>query len=147
MKLRYQILSIVLVSSAAVVATHVLYLWITYIDEIVVDGSAYGFHIGDSKSETYRKAAGALYGLSESGFSAPYIRIKVDKQHEEFFATRIDIPLLIQTHLHDVGYRKFSEQESWEFFIDGSYFNFIRLRFCGDELCEIYRHRKYFELP
>lgn len=130
-----------------VLAIYILYLWVTYIDETVVQGAAYGFEIGDTKSETYKKAIGALVGLSRSGHTLPFIEVKVNKKNEEFLATKSDYTLLVQTLLHDVGYDIFYEKDIWKFYIDGSYFNSIRLKFCGNKLCEIHRHRKYFEMP
>ncbi|BCO32598.1 hypothetical protein TspCOW1_27010 [Thiohalobacter sp. COW1] len=122
-------------------------MWITYIDETVVQGTAYGFEIGDSKSETYTKAKWVLLKLSDSGITPPYIEVKVNNENEELLATKSEYDLLVQTLLHDVGYDRFIEKDVWRFYIDGSYFNSISLKFCQNKLCEIHRHRKYFEMP
>ena len=147
MKRLIRILIIVLLIPIVVVTAYISYLWLTYIDDTVVEGSAYGFQIGDSKLATYEKAIEALYDLSSTGYTAPYIDLKVSKELESSLSTRTDHTLLVQTLLHDVGYEKFSNLDTWEFYIDGSYFNAIKLKFCKESLCEIYRHRKYFELP
>jgi len=145
MKRYIKILLIVPAVPFIAIAIYISYLWATYIDETVRDGGAYGFQIGDSKFDTYKKAGGVLSHIGDS--QGIYIQVKVTKESEELLATRIDYSLLVQTRLHDVGFRRFSEADRWQFYFDGSFFNSITLKFCENRLCEIYRHRKYFELP
>jgi hypothetical protein len=145
MKRYIQILSIVLAVPFIAIAIYISYLWVTYIDETVSDGEAYGFQIGESKFDTYEKAGSVLSHIENS--RGLYIQVKVTKESEELLATRIDYSLLVQTRLHDVGFGRFSELDRWEFYFDGSFFNSITLKFCENKLCEIHRHRKYFELP
>ncbi len=130
-----------------IVAFYIGYLWITYIDDTVSDGSKYGFTIGDSKEKTYSKAIRNLYAMSSNGFTAPYIRINITKELEEVLATESGHKILAQTRLQEIGFAKFKNLDTWKFYIDGSNFNTLTLKFCANNLCEIYRHRKYFELP
>jgi len=122
------------------------YLWCTYIDETVTTGHAYGFSIGDGKLETYKKFPEVL-GKLNSHASSIYIEIKVDAEHAELLATKPGYTMMVETLLHDVGYPAFQSKSRWDFYFDGSYFNSLTLKFCGETLCEIYRHRKYFEFP
>ena len=48
-----------------------------------------------------------------------------------------------------VNYEKALGSDHWELLIDGEgqFFHVIRLKFEDKTLTEIYRHRKYFELP
>lgn len=122
------------------------YIWATYIDHTVTTGDAYGFSIGDNKRQTYNKAPNALLKLT--GHASPiYIEIRVTPEISTILATKPDYDVLTQSYLHDVGYVDFLPKDRWVFYIDGSYFNKLSLRFCENRLCEIHRHRKYFEGP
>jgi hypothetical protein len=76
-----------------------------------------------------------------------YISIKVTEETAELLATRPDYTILVPSFLHDVGYPRFATEDRWNFYFENSYFNVLSLKFCGEVLCEVYRHRKYFELP
>tara|TARA_R110002074_G_scaffold175316_1_gene338530 strand:+ start:184 stop:627 length:444 start_codon:yes stop_codon:yes gene_type:complete len=141
----YRFIFITFLSAAILVGGYIVYMWYTYIDDTSVTGSAYGLNIGDSKYEVYGDLPLALTGLSE--FGRTFIEIKVDKATEVTLATNSDYTVFAQTLLHDIGYEKFKSLDSWEFYVNASYFNSLKLKFCEDKLCEIHRHRKYFELP
>lgn len=128
------------------IASYFYCLWYTFIDETVISGQAYGFVIGDSKSETYIKARGSLAKLQGQA-TAIYIEIKSDANSARLLTAEPGYTLMIKALLHDVGYPAFESKNRWDFYIDGSYFNSLTLKFCDEKLCEIYRHRKYFELP
>jgi len=129
----------------AIVAIYGFYLWNTYIDESTVQGSAYGFAIGETKEEVYKKAPSLLFKLSSNNMF--FTMVKVDSGSQEILATRLDFPILTQTLLHEVGYERFKLKNTWEFYFEGSFSDSLRLKFCDEILCEIYRHRQYFELP
>lgn len=126
--------------------SYIGYLWYTYIDETVISGQAYGFVIGDDKLTTYKKALGALAKLKHHS-SSVYIEIKSDADCAKLLAAEPGYTLMVKALLHDVGYPVFKSKNQWDFYFDGSYFNTLSLKFCDEKLCEIYRHRKYFELP
>lgn len=134
------------VAAALLITAYMGYLWFTYIDETVTFGHAYGFSIGDDKLTAYKKAPEALADLEGHGSTA-YIEVKADVVSAKLLAVRPNYTLMVEAILHDVGYPMFKEKNQWNFYINGSYFNMLSLKFCGDSLCEIYRHRKYFELP
>jgi len=127
------------------IAVYVFYLWFTYIDETVYSGTAYGLTIGDSKQDTYRKIPSSLSQLSNSGDI--YILIKVENDNQIDLATNSGHTIMVKTLLHDIGFQRFKDLDTWEFYIDASLFNSLKLKFCKNSLCEIHRHRKYFDLP
>ncbi len=122
------------------------YLWVTYIDETVIEGTAYGFDIGTSKSVVYKKLNFAFSEIKKSNDRIFFI-LKVDSSMEEFLATKRDFDIMVESRFHDVGFKKFQENNHWHFYINGSVFDTIKLDFCDEKLCRIHRHRKIFELP
>ena len=131
---------------ASLLLAYPFYLWFTYIDESVTVGSAYGFQIGDKKKDVYESLPLKLNNLKEADESI-FIQIKVTDEIATTLATRTGFDVMIEPLFHDVGYTVFSSQNTWYFYINGSFFNSLKLEFCEEKLCKIYRHRKYFELP
>lgn len=127
------------------IASYIGYLWCTYIDETITSGQAYGFVIGDDKLATYKKAPGALAKL-KNHTSTVYMEIKSDADSAKLLAAKPGHTVMVEALLHDVGYPVFKLNNQWDFYFNGSYFNTLSLKFCDEKLCEIYRHRKYFEL-
>ena len=76
-----------------------------------------------------------------------FVEIKVDNVSSALLGTNADYTLLSQTLLHDVGFPYFNDKDEWNFYFNGTYFDSLSLKFCDDKLCEIYRHKKKFELP
>lgn len=124
----------------------VVYYWATYIDDTTTRGNAYGFKIGESKHETYKKLPGNLRVLEENGGKV-FFEIKSTLQTSETLAVMPGFTVMVEAILHDIGFPYFKSQNAWRFYVSGSYFNTLELKFCDDKLCEIYRHRKYFEAP
>lgn len=131
---------------AIMIAAYAFYLWYTYIDETITHGQAYGFVIGDDKLGTYKKAPISL-GRLKNHSSSIYIEVKSDSDCAKLLAVKPDYVVMVEALLHDVGYSVFESKNQWDFYINGSYFNKLSLKFCDEKLCEIYRHRKYFEIP
>ncbi len=128
------------------VASWLGYFYVTYLDESIVSGSAYGLTIGETKHETYRRLPSAFSQLIEKDRKI-FMEVKVEKQAEELLAVRAGNRTMIESRLDDVGFDRFSAMEQWDFYVGGSYRNVLRLTFCGDRLCKIYRHRQHFEFP
>lgn len=122
------------------------YYWATYISEPITSGYGYGFVIGDTKLETYKKVPQAFAELNPSD-ARIFIEIKVDNNAEKLLAITAGHQIVIETLLHEVGFSGFSARQQWEFYFKGSYRDSITLTFCGEKLCRIYRHRQYFEFP
>ncbi|WP_339674173.1 hypothetical protein [Dasania marina] len=123
-----------------------IYLWLTYIDETTSSGSAYGLEIGSSKQDVYKSLSRILGQLKRSDESV-FIEIKVTDDTARDLATNPDFNVMVEPQFHEIGFSTFEKKDTWTFYINTSYFNSLKLKFCNDKLCEIYRHRKYFELP
>lgn len=126
---------IILIFVAVIVvgmAGYFVFLKATYIDKKVLSGEAYGFKIGDTQKETYRRTQSAFESQTV------YILFPLDKNgygpHKEF-------------HFTEEEYNVLREREKWEFFFDRRFFDFLELTFENGKLTTIYRHRKNFELP
>jgi len=145
-KVFIKLIKYLLIIILLIIATSVGYLWLTYIDDTITSGQAYGFTIGDDKETTYEKAPRALSMLKGYN-SIVYMEIKSDVDSAELLAAESNHTVMVEALLHDVGYPAFRIKAQWDFYIDGSYFNKLSLIFCDEKLCEIYRHRKYFEFP
>lgn len=125
----YAIGMIVLVTSV-----YIGYLWATYIDDSITSGSKYGFNIGASKLETFT-------GFSQLATEHPKLQIYIS--YGDRAGDFISLPA------ETTVFEQVSSYDNWDLQLDGQYefHNIIRLRFESDSLYEIYRHRKYFELP
>jgi len=148
MNIKFIIRSFIYLSIVIVVLFmfYIGFLWSAYVDETITSGHAYGFNIGDDKLTTYKKAPGALKNINIFP-SISYIEIKSNANSAELLATKPDHRVMVEALLHDVGFSRFKLKNQWDFYFDGSYFNKLSLKFCDGRLCEIYRHRKYFEFP
>lgn len=135
----------VIIGIALMISAYIAYLWYTYIDETITSGEAYGFVIGENKLETYHKAPVNL-AASKDHKSTVYIEIKSDPSCAKLLAVKPGHLLMVEAILHDVGYSAFESKNQWDFYFDGTYFDKLSLKFCDEKLCEIYRHRKKFEL-
>lgn len=122
------------------------YMYATYISDDVISGDGYGFSIGDSKKEAYQKVRSALAKIHPEDRRV-FIEIEVSSEASELLATDPDYHVMIETRLDDVGFEKFSSQDMWKFYLSANRFDSLRLTFCNDLLCSIYRHRKNFEFP
>ena len=123
-----------------------LYLWATYIDKTVTEGEEFGFVIGETKEEVYSKAASRLAKLNNKP-AYFFIEIESDEENSALFGALPGSRIMVQTLLGPSGYSYLESQDEWKFYFGGAYWNSISLRFCDNSLCEIYRHRQYFELP
>ena len=109
------------------------YLYLTYIDKTVINGSAYGFSSGYSKNETYNKAKQVfsnekvyiIYPVDEDGIG-DFKVINFDGDYKNIL----------------------NKLESWKFYFQKDDFrDYVELTFEGDNLFSIYRKRQKFEFP
>ena len=132
MKMVLKVSCIVLSVLIVLVSARVAYLWATYIDKTVLVGEGYGFRIGSTRDEVFKRAAEIykndkvfiLYPLDERGFG-PHKDIGFDSEEYELVKDR----------------------DVWKFYFTEGYFDELELTFEGDQLVKIYRHRRTFELP
>jgi len=136
----------VVFAAIMLVMCYISYLWYTYIDETIMAGEAYGFEIGDDKLTTYKKAPMALANIKGHA-SLVYYEVKSDLASAELLGASPGYNVMVEATLHEIGYPIFKLRDRWDFYVDGSYFNVLSLKFCDERLCEIYRHRKNFEIP
>jgi len=116
------------------IAGYIAYLAVTYIDESVAVGSAYGFEIGSPKKQSFDDIKKLLNQY-------PHLVI-----YYSYGSKAGDSEIVLPS---DNEYSKIEQQDRWTLLLDGDgeYFNVIKLSFSEHKLIEIYRHRKYFELP
>ncbi len=117
-----------------VIAAYVFFLWATYIDDTVTSGSKYGFTIGSSKQQMYKD-------LSE--VKNDHKELKLYISYGPRAGDNATLPLT------NDNFERALESDHWELLLDGEgeFFNVIRLKLEDKTLIQIYRHRKYFELP
>ena len=116
------------------IAGYIVYLAATYIDESVTVGSAYGFEIGSPKGQSFNDIRKLLNQYPNLVIYYTYGNKAGDNE--------IVLPI-------DNEYSKIEQQDRWALLLDGDgeFFNVIKLSFNENKLVNIYRHRKYFELP
>ncbi|MGH8085302.1 MAG: hypothetical protein ACREPV_08485 [Lysobacter sp.] len=139
------------VAAAAIVivviaGAYVAYLWGTYIDEVTDTGEAYGLVIGETKRQTFEKLPTAF---GRVGFKGQEVFTEI--QADAVLAKSLDVTqgrrVMVRPNLSAEGFLDLSAEDRWTFYNEQNYQDFLRLSFCGEELCRIYRHRKHFELP
>ena len=116
------------------IAMYILFLWATYIDDTVVEGTKYGFTVGASIEQTYEDILSVKKKYPELMIYISYGNRAGDNMTVTPTMENFDTAL---------------KSSHWELLLDGEgeFFNVIRLNSEGNTLTEIYRHRKYFELP
>jgi hypothetical protein len=118
-------------SIIAIVTLFVIYWKVTYIDNTVTEGHAYGFQIGDSKELTYEKARKVYTGEDV------YILYPLDSN---------DFGPHKKITFNDNEYDMVVNRDHWEIYFNNEYRDFIKLSFRNKLLISIYRHRQIFEL-
>ena len=134
------------VSAALFCSLVVLFLWGTYINESIHEGEAYGFVIGQTKEQAYRAITRELPKHLQPS-DRPMVEVEVNDSMASALATDPGHRIVVAPVFNMTGFPLFAERDNWEILVNGSYMNVVKLHFCGEELCEIHRHRKYFELP
>lgn len=110
------------------------FMYVTYIDETVVEGSAYGFTVGHGKEETYEAAARQYADIN--------VRIRHPLKDQKQYGP------LISFSFSKEEYYILRERTRWRIYLSKERLSdLVDLKFKGDNLVSIYRHRKYFELP
>ncbi len=116
-------------SGLAVVLCAVVYASATFREDRVVEGSAYGFSIG----QTHDQAFGAAQELKGRGEIHKILRISEARTRTEFALA--DLP-------------EARSDNRWIMIVDPDFWNdSISLKFGGDSLVELYRFRFCCEMP
>lgn len=136
----------IIAAGAIVVLAYGSFLWWTFVDDVVTEGSAYGLTIGDTKIETFNKLPSGV--LETMGSNAKvFIEIVVTDDTTSHFGVDTGHSVLVQTYLHDRSFDILNDRDSWEFFFDASFFDKLVLTFRDGRLVKISRQKKYFEGP
>ncbi|CAI3790890.1 hypothetical protein [Rheinheimera sp. MM224] len=115
-----------------------VFLWVSSIDEEVTIGEYHCFIIGSTKKEAYEV------------FLASSCSVKLENQ-VVLFSDELEknkTPVVIHSNFNNEEYYLFEDKNEWNLFLDSAYFfDNIRLSFCDERLCKIWRRRSYLELP
>lgn len=141
-----KVLCLFLGAVLACVAGTGIYLWSTYISDSVSEGSAYGFTIGETKRQVFDAAAGALR-RANPGDSRIFIQQRVSGAAAASWGVSDGFNLMHETLLRESSFGILSKRDRWTFFFSASMNDTLSLKFCGEVLCNIYRHRQRFEIP
>ncbi len=108
------------------------YYVLTYVDESITTGEAYGLRIGDTKESTFERL-GRQFEDETVWIASPSDRYSVVADRDVKFSLE--------------EFNAIESQDHWQFYLNRSMLDSIRLAFTNDKLAEIYRHRQRFELP
>ncbi len=141
-KLMAALLFIALVS----IGTYIGYLWLTYIDKDVESGQAYGLIIGENKDQVLEKISATF---DQIGFKSDqvFVEVAADAAMANELGIAENRHVMIHANPSDYGLSKGYAKDQWVFYNKKNHHDFLRLNFCDEKLCRIYRHRKNFELP
>jgi len=133
-KVAIKILSLLVLIPIAFIGCLFLYYWLTYLDETVTKGEAYGFIIGDSKYATVEN-----FEKIKSSYPNTHVFVRYGKRAGDSFSIAATLSASDKLAKHD----------KWDVLLEGQYefFNSIDLKFEKGSLVEIHRHRQNFELP
>ncbi|RUO36778.1 hypothetical protein CWE13_07970 [Aliidiomarina shirensis] len=109
-------------------------------------GDKHGLTIGDAKLEAYKKLPSFLSEYKSRG-DRIFIVVKVTESASGYLATDPDFMILVEPLFNFSGEAEFMQEDTWTFYINGSYLDVIKLRFEDDKLIEIFRRKRFFELP
>ncbi|MGP1722230.1 hypothetical protein [Shewanella frigidimarina] len=134
MKFGLKVLAIIILIPTLFIGGLSAYWWLTYIDEDIVAGSAYGFTIGSTKEEVIVDFQSLRVKYPES-----HIYIRYGNRAGDNFS----IPAVLKSK------SQIYEYDKWNILLDGKYefFNSIDLKFESGKLVKINKHRQNFELP
>ena len=134
MKFALKVIAVLILIPALLIGGLVFYWWVTYIDESVTSGSAYGFTIGHSK----QVVAQQFPSITED-----HPKLHVYVSYGRRAGDNFSIPANGQ------AISKLMQHDKWDLLLNGQweFFDSIDLYFENDKLVKIYRHRQNFELP
>lgn len=121
------------------------YLYATYIDLMIDRGGLYELSIGMSKREAFDRLEAAFYSV-EGGTGSAFLEMPVNPAANGEPRDKVALKLA-QFEKSDEVFEFLRRHDQWDFFLENSYRDGLRLTFCGEKLCQIYRHRMHFELP
>lgn len=109
----------------------------SYRDEVVTAGSFHELSIGFSSREAFE----ALPRTFES------IGVSVDAVSYEAPGCRSATSSFSEMNFDSEDFDCLRRSDVWTFYLDQTRMDLLRLSFCREKLCRIYRHKKFFETP
>lgn len=116
--------------TVALIVLFISFLYLSYLNETIIEGEGYGFTIGMTKEEAF-KAAKFTYQEKKM-----FVIYSNDEDRS--------ISSIEKISFSDENFVKLQNYNVWSFFYGR---NSIDLTFGDGALIEVHRHRQYFELP
>jgi hypothetical protein len=123
---------VILIAIIEIIALLVTWVAVKFVNDEVVEGSAYGFTIGDNKETSYANATQAFRGKTVS------VMYPVAGQHHK---SRKHI------YLADEDKTLVTEQDEWRFYFGEGFLDSLTLTFSEGELVKIHKRTRLFEVP
>ena len=139
-------MAMLLVIFLAGIIAYMGYLWLTYIDKDVESGRAYGLAIGQSKDQVLENLSVAF---DRAGFISDqvFVEVPADAAMARTLGIVENRHVMIPVNQNDFDISKVYADDLWIFYSKKNHNDLLRLKFCDEKLCRIYRHRKNLELP
>lgn len=140
-----KIITFLLCSAFVFVISVISIFYLNYKEHIITTGEAFGFEIGTYKSEVYSQLYSNVVAEGQ-GYTDLYFSLKVPAEIEHVVGVSKDKTILVQSLFNPEYENVFQGRDVWKIYIDADRSDSIRLTFCEDKLCEIYRHKRWFDL-
>ncbi len=134
MKFALKVLATLILIPAILIGGLVFYWWVTYIDESVTSGSAYGFTIGHTKEVVAKQ-----FPIMDEDYPQLHVYVSYGRRAGDNFS--------IPANEHAIN--RLISHDKWDLLLNGQweFFDSIDLYFENNKLVKIHRHRQNFELP
>lgn len=117
-----------------------------YGEESIKGGQKYGLSIGDDKSKVYNNL-GKFFSEIKSSGDKVFILVKVSESASKLLVTDKGFDVFIEPYFHKNSGEEFKKSDRWVFYLNASSMDIVELRFDNEKLTEIYRNRRFVELP
>ena len=125
------------ITLGSVVILYLSFLYFSYTDEKITEGSGYGLKIGISKKEVY-EIIFKKYGKDIERYGI-YKRRYYDQKLK--YIDRFPFSL------SDFNYDDMAQYAGWGFYFDEIHWDYLFVEFKEGKLITIHRHRQYYEVP
>jgi len=141
-----RMLTILLVLTSMILVALFSFFRLIYISDEIKSGEKYGLAIGESKRQAFAeldKVAAAL----ETDLENLFVEVRADEAVARATGVPRGAQVMRSVSSEGVRYEDLSQRTQWDLYIGPRHRNFLRITFCGEVVCRLYRHRNYFELP
>ena len=126
------------ITLGTVVVLYIGFLYFSYLDEKITEGSGYGLEIGMSKKEVYEII------LKEYGEDIERYRIY---KRQYISDPKLKYIGMYSFFKSDFNYDDLVQYDGWEIYFHEISWDYIFMEFWKGKLITIHRHRQYYELP